>query len=101
MAMKAMACDLHSAYGLSDSAGPTRAAIQDPMKLLIGLRYRVAGILHEYLGPARMPQGSGIAHVFLRNEWRPDTPGQFPLTLVEESDVEDTVTSTKMRGRRR
>lgn len=68
------------------------------MKLFIGLRYRVAGILHEYLGPARLPGGSEIAHVFLRNEWRPDTPGQLPLTLVEESTVDELVTKTGIRG---
>lgn len=71
------------------------------MKLLIGLRYRVEGILHEYLGPARLPGGSAIAHVFLRNEWRPDTPGQLPLTLVVESTVDEVVTTTRIRGRRR
>lgn len=71
------------------------------MKLLIGLRYRVEGILHEYLGPARLPGGSDIAHVFLRNEWRPNTPGQLPLTLVEESKVDETVAKTRIRGRRR
>jgi len=71
------------------------------MKLLIGLRYRVEGILHEYLGPACLPGGSDIAHVFLRNEWRPNTPGQLPITLVEESTVDDVVTKTRIRGRRR
>ena len=71
------------------------------MKLLIGLRYRVEGILHEYLGPARLPGGSDIAHVFLRNEWRPNTPGQLPITLVEELKVDDVVTKTRISGRRR
>lgn len=71
------------------------------MKLFIGLRYRVEGILHEYLGPARLPGGSEIAHVFLRNEWRPDTSGQLPLTLVEESTVDELVTNTRIRGRLR
>lgn len=69
------------------------------MRLLIGLRYRVGGILHEYLGPAYLPGGSKIAHVFLRNEWRPHTPGQLPLTLVEESEVEETVMKTRIRRR--
>jgi hypothetical protein len=71
------------------------------MKLLIGLRYRVEGILHEYLGPARLPGGSDIAHVFLRNEWRPNTPGQLPITLVEELKVDDVVAKTRISGRRR
>lgn len=71
------------------------------MKLFIGLRYRVEGILHEYLGPARLPGGADIAHVFLRNEWRPNTPGQLPLTLVEEANVDKVVTKTRIRGRRR
>lgn len=65
------------------------------MRLLIGLPYRVEGILHEYLGPARLPDGSKLAHVFLRDEWRPNTPGQLPLTLVGEVDVDDAVTKTK------
>lgn len=71
------------------------------MKLFIGLRYRVEGILHEYLGPALLPGGSDIAHVFLRNEWRSETPGQLPLTLVEESKVDRVVTKTRIRGRDR
>lgn len=70
------------------------------MRLWVGLRYRVEGILHEYLGPARLPGGSDIAHVFLRNEWRPDTPGQLPLTLVKESEVDEAVTKTQIKGRR-
>jgi hypothetical protein len=70
------------------------------MQLLIGLRYRVEGILHEYLGPARLPGESGIAHVFLRNEWRPNTPDQLPLTLVEASAVEAVVTKTRIGGSR-
>lgn len=68
------------------------------MRLFIGLRCRVEGILHEYLGPARLPGGSEIAHVFLRNEWRPDTPGQLPLTLVEDSSVDEVVTKTTIMG---
>jgi hypothetical protein len=68
------------------------------LKLLIGLRYRVEGILHEYLGTALLPEGSAVAHVFLRNEWRPDTPGQHPLTLVDEATVEQTVTKTQIGG---
>lgn len=73
-------------------------AVRAQMKLFIGLRYRVEGILHEYLGPARLPGGSEIAHVFLRNEWRPDSAGQLPLTLVEESTVDALVTKTGIRG---
>jgi len=68
------------------------------MRLFIGLRYRVEGVLHEYLGPARLPGESALAHVFLRNEWRPDTPGQLPLTLVEESEVDMAVTKTRIGG---
>lgn len=70
------------------------------MKPFIGLRYRVVGILHEYLGPARLPGRSRNAHVFLRNEWRPDALGQLPVTSVEESAVDDKVTKTEIRGRR-
>lgn len=80
-------------------ADASHLAVRSRMKLLIGLRYRVEGILHEYLGPAFLPGGSDIAHVFLRNEWRPDTPGQLPLTLVRESTVDEVVTKTRIRGK--
>jgi hypothetical protein len=70
------------------------------MQLLIGLRYRVDGILHEYLGRAFLPGSDRIAHVFLRNEWRPDTPDQLPLTLVDDSQADEMVTPTRIRGRR-
>lgn len=96
MAMKEITCRLHSAYGFNVSSGRLGLDIPALMRLLIGLRYRVEGILHEYLGPARLPGGSGLAHVFLRNEWRPNTPGQLPLTLVGEDDVDDAVTKTKV-----
>lgn len=74
--------------------------IGGPVKLFIGLRYRVHGILHEYLGPARLSGESDIVHVFLRNEWRPDTRDQLPLTLVKQSAVDDSVTRTKIKERR-
>jgi hypothetical protein len=70
------------------------------MQLLIGLRYRVDGILHEYLGQAALPRSDALAHVFLRNEWRPNTPDQLPLTIVVDSDVEETVIPTRQKGRR-
>lgn len=70
------------------------------MQLLIGLRYRVDGILHEYLGEAVLPHSDTTAHVFLRNEWRPNTPDQLPLTIVVDSNVEETVTPTRQKGRR-
>ena len=66
------------------------------MNLHVGLRYKVDGVLHEYLGPARLPRGTEIVHVFLRNEWRPDTPGQLPLTLIEDPEVDDVVTKTRI-----
>jgi hypothetical protein len=69
------------------------------VQLLIGLRYRVDGILHEYLGRASLPGSDSIAHVFIRNEWRPDTPNQLPLTLVEDSHAGDMVTPTRIGGR--
>jgi len=80
-------------------ASPGRVAANGQMRLFIGLRYRVRGVLHEYLGPANLPGGSKIAHVFLRNEWLPNTPGQLPLTLVEESAVDETVEKTPTRKR--
>jgi hypothetical protein len=70
------------------------------VQLLIGLRYRVNGILHEYLGEAVLPHSNTTAHVFLRNEWRPNTPDQLPLTIVRTSDVGKTVTPTRHKGRR-
>lgn len=68
------------------------------MQLLIGLRYRVDGILHEYLGEAVLPHSDTTVHVFLRNEWRPNTPDQHPLMIVVDSDVEETVTPTRQKG---
>lgn len=87
---------LQRAYGFKVCSDPKGQGIPSLMRLLIGLRYRVEGILHEYLGPARLPDGSKLAHVFLRNEWRPNTPGQLPLTLVAEDDVDDAVTKTRI-----
>jgi len=81
-------------------ASPVRVAANPQMRLFIGLRYRVRGVLHEYLGPASLPGGNKIAHVFLRNEWLPNTPGQLPLTLVEESAVDEAVEKTPTRKRR-
>lgn len=71
-----------------------------PVRLLIGLRYRVDGILHEDLGRSILPGSDSIAHVFIRNEWRPDTPDQLPLTLVEDSHAEELVTPTRIGGQR-
>jgi hypothetical protein len=81
----------------ADLAAVGRGEVTTPKRLTIGLRYRVDGILHEYLGPAQLPD-SEIAHVFLRNEWRPDTPGQLPLTLVAESQVDRSVVQTRTGG---
>ena len=75
-----------------------RGEVTTPNRLTVGLRYRVDGILHEYLGPAQLPDRGGIAHVFLRNEWRPDTPGQLQLTLVTEAQVEQLVARTRTGG---
>lgn len=77
-----------------------RGGVTKSKKLTIGLRYRVNGILHEYLGEAGLPSGGGLAHVFLRNEWRPNTPDQLPLTIVDDDAVEELVTSTRI-GRSR
>lgn len=71
------------------------------VRLFIGIRYRVDGVLHEYLGPARLPGESDIAHVFMRNEWLPDTPGQLTLTLVADQDVDEMVTPTGIKEPRR
>jgi hypothetical protein len=62
-----------------------------PKNLRIGLRYRVDGVLHEDLGTAYLPDGESVAHVFLRNEWRPDTGGLLPLTLVDDKVVDESV----------
>jgi hypothetical protein len=66
------------------------------VQLLIGHRYRVSGILHEYLGQAFLPQSNTVIHVFLRNEWRPGTADQLPVTIVEEAAVEETVTASRV-----
>ena len=71
------------------------------MVLRSGSTYRVNGILHEYLGPAGLPADRGPAHVFLRCEWRPNTPSQFPFTLVPDKAVEASVTKTRMSDRAR
>lgn len=97
MEMKVTVWHLHRGHGLVISSAPRDPGIPPLMRLLIGLRYRVEGVLHEYLGSARLPDGSGIAHVFLRNEWRPDTPDQLPLTLVADGNVDESVSKTKMR----
>ena len=62
------------------------------MALRSGARYRVKGVLHEYMGPADLPNDNGRGHVFLRTEWRPNTPGQLPFTLVSEEAVDASVT---------
>jgi hypothetical protein len=69
------------------------------LDLRSGSAYRVKGILHEYLGPADLPDDQGPAHVFLRCEWRPNTPGQFPFTLVPDKAVEASVTKARISGR--
>ncbi len=66
--------------------------------LRVGIRYRVSGILHEYLGPAHLHGEAEKVHVFLRNEWRPDTPDQLPLTLVPGPAVGQSVTKTGIGG---
>jgi hypothetical protein len=48
-------------------------------------RCRVRGVLHSYLGEIRLDAGGELIHVFLRCEWRPNTPGQLRLTLVWNS----------------
>jgi len=75
-----------------------RGAITTAKNLIIGLRYRVGGILHEYIGDALLPDGTGVAHVFLRNEWRPNTAHQLPLTLIREDDVELSVEKSRIGG---
>jgi hypothetical protein len=62
------------------------------------MRYFVDGILHEYLGVARLPGGEGIAHVFLLNEWRPDSAGRLPLALVDEGGLGESVADTEIEG---
>lgn len=93
---------IHRGYGCSRSArlglGTRRGGITISKKLIIGLRYRVDGILHEYLGPALLPGGTDVAHVFLRNEWRPNTLGQLPLTLVDETGLDESVAKARIGG---
>jgi hypothetical protein len=74
-----------------------QGAATETTNLIIGLRYRVNGILHEYLGEALLPDGDEVGHVFLRNEWRPNTPNQLPLTIVAQPQVGQAVIKTRKR----
>lgn len=65
------------------------------VRLAMRRRYRVNGILHEYLGKALSPDHQSTVHVFRRNEWRPNTPDQFPLTIVLDADIDHTVAPTR------
>ena len=58
---------------------------------MVGSPYRVDGILHDYLGQAMTPETGKLVHAFRRREWRPDTPGQHLVTLVDEDSVERSV----------
>ena len=58
------------------------------------------GVLHEYLGAARLPGERQVVHVFLRNEWRPSTVDQLPLTLVSEATLKQSVEKTGIGGHR-
>ncbi|MEX0796942.1 MAG: hypothetical protein WD274_09630 [Acidimicrobiia bacterium] len=58
------------------------------------------GILHEYLGEARLPDEGQVVHVFLRNEWRPYIVDQLPLTLVSEATLEQSVEKTGIGGQK-
>ena len=73
----------------SDVAGSTTP--QRPIRLRIGQRCRVEGVLHAYLGPAYLNGEAELVHVFARREWRPGTPGQLPVSLVRDPDLADLV----------
>jgi hypothetical protein len=60
-------------------------------------RYRVAGVLHRYLGLASSVIGGEVVHAFGRGEWRPNTPGQVPITLVPDSEISRLVTNVTQR----
>lgn len=62
------------------------------VRLVVGSRYRVDGVMHDYLGPALSPGDGGRVHAFRRREWRPDTPDQLLITLVPDASVALSVT---------
>jgi hypothetical protein len=68
------------------------------VRLLTGARYRVDGVLHEYLGEAMVPDAGRKGHVFLRSEWRPFIEDQLPLTIVNSQDVDRLVSLPRRAG---
>lgn len=60
-------------------------------RLRVDQRCRVDGVLHAYLGAAHLDGEDETLHAFARCEWRPNTPGQLPVTLVREDDLADSV----------
>jgi hypothetical protein len=70
----------------------TRSNPARSFRLRIGQRCRVDGVLHTYLGPAHLRDVDSPVHVFHRDEWRPYTPDQLPVSLVRERDLLASVT---------
>jgi hypothetical protein len=60
-------------------------------RLRIDQRCRVDGVLHAYLGPTHLADEGELLHAFARCEWRPNTPGQLPVTVVRDSDLAASV----------
>jgi hypothetical protein len=71
-------------------ATPFRSA-----RLRVGQSCRVAGVLHSYLGPARLQGEFELLYAFSRREWRPHRPDQVPVTLVRQDDLARLVVPLK------
>lgn len=70
----------------------TRSKPARVIRLRVGQRCRVNGVLHTYLGPAHLDDTKTVVHVFHRDEWRPQTPDQLGVTLVRDRDLTTSVT---------
>ena len=73
------------AHQVAESAGSRAAAYRKSPRLRIDQRCRVDGVMHAYLGCARLD--GELLHVFARCEWRPDTPDQQAVSLVRDTDL--------------
>ena len=61
-------------------------------------RYRVHGILHDYVGSALLPDSHRMVRVFCRAEWRPNTDDQLAFTLVDDTAIPNSVTRRVAAG---
>lgn len=76
---------------VEESDGTRNTTSSESLRLRVDQRCRVDGVLHAYLGAAHLDGEEEVLHAFARCEWRPNTPGQLPVTLVREVDLADSV----------